>query len=322
MALQLGLTLSSEEHGPNRLVEMGKMAEENGFDFVSISDHYHPWVGEQGHSPFVWSVLGGLSQATSSIDVAVGVTCPSMRIHPAILAQAAATTAVMLPGRFTWGVGSGEALNEHICGDRWPPAPVRIERMVEAIEIIRRLWSETSVTHYGTYFTVEDARILDKPDSPPPIIVSAFGDIATRAAAEHGDGLWITGAATDTVELFRSEGGSGPVYSQITVCWATDRDKAIDTAHRLWPNTAVPGQLAQDLRTIEHFEQAAQAVTRENIAGQVPAGPDPQPYIDAARRAIEAGVDHLYFHQIGNDQEGFLEFWKEELEDSVRSLGD
>ncbi len=310
---KFGMTLSSEEHPPRRLVEMARLAEEAGFDFVSISDHYHPWVGEQGHSPFVWSVLGAIAAATDDIEVGVGVTCPTVRIHPAILAQATATTAHLLGDRFVWGVGTGEALNEHILGHRWPPFDVRIEMLEEAVAVIRELWEGGSVTHRGTHYTVENATIFDPPPHRIPIVVSAFGPKAAEVAARIGDGLWITGANAAVVEAFRNAGGEGPVYSQLTMCWGEDRDKAIDLAHRLWPNTAVPGQLAQDLPTPLHFEQASSVVTKAMIAEQVPCGPDPEPVLEAAREAIDAGVDHLYFHQIGPDQEGFVEFWRREL---------
>ena len=319
--LQLGLTLSSEEHGPRRLVELARMAEGHGFDFVSISDHYHPWITEQGHSPFVWGVLGAIAEATDQIEVGVGVTCPTVRIHPAILAQAVATASLLLEGRLTWGVGSGENLNEHILGDRWPPAAVRLQMLSEAVEVIRRLWSEDSVTHRGTHYTVEDARIMDKPDTQVPIVVSAFGEKAVSVAAEIGDGLWITGASGDSVERYRDAGGVGPVYSQVTLCWAENRDSAVELATRQWPNTGVPGQLSQDLRTMYHFEQAAQLVTPELIGESLACGPDPQPIIDSAQAAVEAGIDHLYFHQIGDDQEGFLSFWDAELSEPIRKLG-
>lgn len=318
--MHFGMTLSSEEHEPRRLVEMARMAEDHGFDFVSISDHYHPWTAEQGHAPFVWSVLGAIANATQDIEVGVGVTCPTVRIHPAVLAQAVATTAILLDGRLTWGVGSGEDLNEHILGHRWPPAPVRLEMLEEAIGVIRRLWSEESVTHRGRYYTVEDARIFDKPDRLPPIIMSAFGPQAGELAARIGDGLWMTGTdGGPALESFEANGGTGPVYTQITMCWGENREAALDLAHRVWPNTGVPGQLSQDLRTVEHFEQATSIVTREMIADAIPCGPDPEPILQSVRQSIDAGADHIYLHQIGPDQEGFLEFWERELAPAVKA---
>jgi G6PDH family F420-dependent oxidoreductase len=315
--MKLGLTVSGEEHSPRRMVEIAHVAEEAGFDFVALSDHYHPWVSAQGHSPFVWSVLGAIAASTTDIGVGIGVTCPTIRIHPAILAQATATTALLMKDRFVWGVGTGEALNEHILGHRWPPHEVRAEMLEEAIEVVRRLWTEESVTHRGKHYIVENARVFDRPERPIPVVVSAFGSSTAELAAEIGDGLWITGAAADTIEAYRAAGGKGPVYSQLTLCWATDREKAIETAHRLWAFTALTGQLNQDLATVQHFEQAVELVTPAMVAEQVPCGPDPEPIIKAAHAAIEAGVDHLYFHQVGADQEGFIEFWKSGLRDEV-----
>jgi coenzyme F420-dependent glucose-6-phosphate dehydrogenase len=318
--LSLGLTISSEEFAPSRLVEVALLAEQAGFDFVSISDHYHPWVSEQGHSPFVWSVLGAISQATEEIEVAVGVTCPTIRIHPAILAQSVATTGVLLEGRFVWGVGTGEALNEHVVGEAWPPYEIRAEMLEEAITVIRLLWSEESVTHFGPYYSVIDARILDQPDEPVPIIVSAFGPESAQLAASIGDGLWITGAAEETVNVFREAGGEGPVYSQLTLCWAETEEEAVSTAHRLWAFSELPGTLNQDLPTMLHYEQAVKLVTPEMVAKSTPCGPDAGPILEAAQEAIAAGVDHLYFHQVGPDQEGFVEFWKSELRDELRAM--
>ena len=300
------------------MVEVACLAEDAGFDFISVSDHYHPWVSAQGHSPFLWSVLGAISAATTSLEVGVGVTCPIMRIHPAILAQAVATTDLLLDGRLVWGVGTGEALNEHILGDRWPPHPIRAAMLEEAIAVIRRLWAEESVTHYGEHYTVEDARILDKPSSGSvPIVVSAFGENAAELAASIGDGLWVTGAAADQVEAFRRAGGEGPVYSQITLCWGQDREKAVETAHELWSFSSLPGQLGQDLPTIQHFEQAVRSISPEDVSQKTPCGPDPEPVLELAHQAIEAGVDHLYFHQIGDDQEGFVEFWSGEIQPAL-----
>lgn len=313
-----GLTLSSEEHSPSRLVEISVGAEEAGFDFVSISDHFHPWLGEQGHSGFVWAVLGAISEATSNIEVGVGVTCPTFRIHPAINAHAVATTALLMDGRLTWGVGSGEALNEHITGDRWPPADIRLEMLEESIEVIRALWKGDSVTHRGKYYTVEDARIFDVPDPLPPLLVSAFGENAARLAARAGDGLWTTGFGEDVVKTYRAEGGDGPIWSQLSLAWDTDREKALDRAFKVWPQTALPGQLAQDLRTVLHFEQAVKSVRREDVESSLPCGPDSGPILESMVKAKEAGIDHIYLHQIGDPLDGFLEFWADELKPELR----
>lgn len=308
-----GYTLSSEEHGPARLVELARLAEDHGFDFLSISDHFHPWVPRQGHSPFVWAVLGGIAQATESIEVGVGVTCPTVRIHPAILAQAAATTANLLPGRFVWGVGTGEALNEQILGDPWPPADVRLEMLEEAVELVRLLWSGESTTHRGSYYWVEDATVFDAPPGNIPIVVSAFGTTAAEVAARIGDGLWTSGTGGEPVEVYRQNGGKGPIYGQLHLCWGDNEDEAVKTAHRQWPNKGVPGQLSQDLRTPAHIDMATQLVTPEMIAASIPCGPDPTPLLESVDQAISGGIDHIYFHQIGDDQEGFFRFWEEEL---------
>jgi coenzyme F420-dependent glucose-6-phosphate dehydrogenase len=315
---KFGLTLSSEEHTPRRLVDLAQLAEEHEFDFVSISDHYHPWVDAQGHSPFVWSVLGGIAERTSELEVAVGVTCPIMRIHPAILAQATATVGHLLDGRFTWGVGTGEALNEHITGDRWPIAPDRIAMLEEAIDVIRRLWTGDEVTFRGEHYRVENARVYDPPPSPIPIVVSAFGPAAAEMAARTGDGLW-TGGDADIIARWRKAGGDGPVYSQTTLCWAPTREEAVDLAHRIWPNAGVPGQLSQDLPTPSHFEQAASAVTKDMIADAVPCGPDTGVIVEQIRKAVDAGVDHVYLHQIGDDQQGFCKVWSSEIAPEVKS---
>ncbi len=315
---QFGMTLSSEEHEPRRLLDIASLAEDNGFDFVSISDHYHPWTSEQGHSPFVWSILGALAERTSTLGVAVGVTCPTMRIHPAILAQATATTSRLLGDRFTWGVGSGEALNEHILADRWPPAPVRLDMLEEAVTVIRRLWSGEQISHDGPHYTVENARIYDVPHAFVPIVVSAFGPHAAEVAARAGDGLWVGGPDTETIGRWRNTGGEGPIYAQLTLCWAASKDEAVQTAHRLWPNTAIPGQLSQDLPTPAHFEQASEIVTPEMIADSTPCGPDAGPVLEQVAEMVDAGIDHVYLHQIGPDQEGFIRFYEREVLPHVR----
>jgi G6PDH family F420-dependent oxidoreductase len=308
-----GLTLSSEEHPPARLVEIAVAAEAAGFDFVSISDHFHPWLGVQGHSPFVWSVLGAIAHATDEIEVGVGVTCPTFRMHPAIVAHATATAACMLPGRFTFGVGSGEALNEHIVGGRWPPADLRLAMLGEAIEVIRALWSGESVNHRGRHYTVEDARLFDLPSESPPLLVSAFGQEAARFGAEAGDGLWTSGAARDVIQAYRGAGGDGPIWGQISVCWDRDEEQAVDRALRIWPNTVLPGQLAQDLPTVLHFEQAVSMVDRSDVAEAMHCGPEAGPIVGSITRAVDLGIDYVYLHQVGDPLEGFIDFWRDEI---------
>jgi coenzyme F420-dependent glucose-6-phosphate dehydrogenase len=313
----LGLALSSEEHGPAALVDLAVTAEHAGFDFVSISDHYHPWLTDQGHSPFVWSVLGAIAARTAHLRVGIGVTCPTVRIHPAVIAQAAATTSLLLPDRFVFGVGSGEALNEHILGDRWPPADVRLEMLEEAVGLIRSLWSGDSITHYGKHYSVEDARIFDPPEHDVPIVVSAFGPSAAKVAARCGDGLWMSTPNPDVVKEFFGNGGAGPVFGQITCCYGNDAAAAAKIAHRYWRSAGVPGQLSQDLPTVAHFEMATSNVTVEEMPGLMPCGPDLDPIVEQALEAFRAGVDHLYFHQVGPRQEEFVDVWKSDLRDRV-----
>lgn len=313
MTLEFGYTLSSEEHGPNTLVDNAVRAEQHGFGFVSLSDHYHPWIGEQGHSPFAWAVLGGIAARTTTIGVGVGVTCPIMRIHPAVVAHAAATTAVMFEGRFFLGVGTGEALNEHITGERWPPPGIRRDMLDEAVTVMRHLWTGETVDHHGTHFTVENARLFDVPDELVPVIVSGFGDEAISLAGRIGDGYWGHSPERHDIRHFVESGGSGPRYGQIDVCWDTDADRARATVHRVWPNRGLGGQLAQDLPTWSHFEAAVGNVRQDDATADLPCGPDLDAYVAAVDAFESAGYDHVYFHQIGPNQDGFISFWDSEL---------
>jgi G6PDH family F420-dependent oxidoreductase len=310
----IGYAISSEEHGPKDMVRYAQRAEEIGFSFLMVSDHFHPWVDEQGQSPFVWSVLGSIAQVTQRVPVATGVTCPTIRIHPAILAQAAATTAAMMPGRFMFGVGTGENLNEHILGDRWPPYQVRLEMFEEALEVIRLLWEGGMQSYWGAYYTVENARIYTLPEELPPILISGIGDTSVEVAGELGDGLISTVPKADVVQKFEEAGGKGkPSYCQITVCWAEDEAEARRTAYRIWPNAGVKGTLSQDLPTPAHFEQAAKMVREEDIAESIVCGPDPERHREEIQKVLDAGYSHVYVHQVGPDQEGFFRFYRREI---------
>jgi G6PDH family F420-dependent oxidoreductase len=318
---EIGYTLSSEEHGPEELVRFARRAEETGFSFAVVSDHFHPWTDSQGESPFVWSVLGGIAQVTERLRIGTGVTCPLVRTHPAVIAQAAATVAGMMPGRFFLGVGSGENLNEHITGKRWPPASVRLEMLEEAIDVIRRLWSGEYVNHHGRHYVVEGARIYSLPEEPPPIYVAAAGPRATRLAATKGDGLIGTAPKRELVKGFEERGGdTKPKYGQVHVCWAKTEAQARETAHRVWPNAALRGELGQELPLPRHFEQAVELVTEEDVAKVVACGPDPDRHIAAIREFIDAGYDHVWVHQIGPDQEGFFGFFAQDVLPNVVDL--
>jgi G6PDH family F420-dependent oxidoreductase len=320
MPVTYGYTLSSEEHRPADLVRNARVAEERGFEFVSISDHFHPWVTAQGHSPFVWSVLGAIAASTERLRVGVGVTCPTVRIHPAIVAHATATTALLFGDRFFFGVGTGEALNEHVLGHRWPPPEVRLAMLEEAVTVIRELWTGETVDHRGDFYEVENARLFDPPDPAPPIVVSAFGPKAVEMAARIGDGYWGHSPEREIVDQFREHGGTGPRYAQLNVCWAADAAAARRTVHEIWPNGGVSGQLSQDLPTWTHFEQAVSTVREEDATKSTPCGPDVEPYLDSVREYLDAGYDHLYFHQVGPDQDGFFRFWTDTLQPALQGL--
>jgi coenzyme F420-dependent glucose-6-phosphate dehydrogenase len=319
--VELGYTLSSEEHPPNRLVELARLAEDAGFGFAVVSDHYHPWIDRQGQSPFVWSVIGGVAHATERIRLGTGVTCPTIRIHPAIVAQAAATSAAMLPGRFFLGVGSGENLNEHVVAPRWPSAAVRLDMLEEAIEIIRELWEGKLVSHRGTHFEVENARLYTLPDQPPPIYVAGSGDKSASLAAGRGDGLIGTAPTKEFVQSYHDAGGDGPRYGQLHVCWAEREDQARKTALEMWPNVAIPGELSQELPQPQHFEEAAQTITEEMVAELVPCGPDPETHLAQLRKFVDAGYDHVFVHQIGDDQEQAIDFYRREVMPRLDQLG-
>jgi G6PDH family F420-dependent oxidoreductase len=311
--MKIGYFLSSEENGPGELLAQARAAERAGFQGLWISDHFHPWIDEQGESPFVWAVIGALAEATE-LPITTAVTCPTVRTHPAVLAHAAATAAVMLPGRFNLGVGSGEALNEQILGDDWPEADVRLEMLEEAIEVMRELWTGEVVSREGKHYRVRHARIYTLPEAPPPILVSGFGPKSVDLAGRVGDGYVTTMPDSQLIERFRSAGGEGkPVQAGTKVCYAADEAEARRTAHRLWPNEVLPGELAQVLSTPEHFQQATELVTEEMVADAVPCGPDLDRHVAALQQFADAGVDELYVQQIGGGQEFFDVYEREVL---------
>ncbi|MCV7399267.1 TIGR03557 family F420-dependent LLM class oxidoreductase [Mycobacterium fragae] len=309
----LGYFLSCEEFPPNELVRQAVRAEAAGFERLWISDHFHPWNDKQGHSPFVWSVIGALSQACS-LPVTTAVTCPIMRIHPAVVAQAAATSATQLDGRFVLGLGTGEALNEHITGQHWPTSAIRRQMLEEAVEIIRNLFSGEQISHHGRYFTVENARIYTVPAQPAPIYISGFGPHAARLAGRIGDGYQSTMDSPELLAAFREAGGEGkPTQAGFKVCHAPTTEDGVRTAHDLWPNEHLPGELAQILSTPSHFEQASSLVPESTVEQAVPCGPDPKPYIERIRAFLDVGYDEVYIQQIGPEQDRFFDFWESEI---------
>jgi coenzyme F420-dependent glucose-6-phosphate dehydrogenase len=316
---EFGYALSSEEHGPSELVDYARRAEETGFEFAMISDHFHPWTDAQGQSPFVWSVIGGIARETERLRLGTGVTCPTIRTHPAIIAQAAATSAAMMGGRFFLGVGSGENLNEHVVDEGWPAPDERLAMLEEAIEVMRQLWQGGEHTHRGDFYDVVQARLYSLPEEPVGIAVAAAKPKAAEVAGRLGDAFINTAPDAELIETFDAGGEKGrPKYGQITMCWAASEEEGAKTACEIWPNAALGGDLSYELPRPEHFEQATEHVTPEDIAEAIPCGPDPERYLADIREYEQAGYTHIYFHQIGHDQEGFFRFWQEELAPKLR----
>ena len=316
-----GAFLSAEEHRPLDLVAQAVRAEQAGFEALWISDHYHPWTGAQGQAPFVWSVLGAIAAQTSTVRCTTAVTAPIMRIHPAVLAQAAATTAAMFEGRFALGVGTGEALNEHVLGDAWPTLDVRLEMLEEAVEVLRALWTGELVRHRGRHYTVDTARLYTLPEAPPPVLVSGFGPKATTLAARIGDGYLNVDPSAELLQLYREQGGRGPAHGGVKVCWSEDEAEARRTVHRLWAHAAVPGEAGQQLPSPAHFEQISSVVTEEMAVGSVGAvGNRVEDFVEAVRPYVEAGYDEVYLSQIGAEQDGWFDFYERELRPALAEL--
>lgn len=316
--MRFGYFLSCEEYTPAQLVEQARLAEEAGFEALWISDHFHPWNDAQGQSPFVWSVIGAISEATD-LPVTTAVTCPTVRTHPAVIAQAAATSAVMLGGKFTLGVGSGEALNEHILGDPWPTAPKRLDMLEEAVEVIRSLWTGDVVRHDGRFYTVDSARIYTLPDEPPPIYISGFGPQATALAARIGDGYITTSPDAELLGQFREQSGGKPAQIGQKACWAPTHDEGVEIAHRLWSNSGLPGELAQVLPSPQHFEQASELVTTEMTADSVTCGPDVDAHVEALLPAVEAGFEEVYVANMGPHYADMIAAYGEHVLPALRS---
>jgi coenzyme F420-dependent glucose-6-phosphate dehydrogenase len=312
--LEIGYKLSSEEFRPDELVRNAKRAEETGFTFAMISDHFHPWIDRQGQSPFVWAVIGGIAQATTALVLGTAVTCPTMRVHPGIIAQAAATAASMMPGRFILGLGTGENLNEHIFGHRWPPAAIRQEMLKEAVEVIRRLWSGSQESFYGEYYTVENARIYTLPEKLPAVMLAASGSSAAQMAGEIADGLISTTPQSELIDTFHRSGGAGkPRYAEVSVCWAKDEKEARKLALECWPIAGLKGPLTTELATPAQFEETAAMVGENDLVEKIPCGPDPERHIRSIKSYADAGFDHIFVHQIGPDQDGFFDFYRRDV---------
>ncbi|WP_396926314.1 TIGR03557 family F420-dependent LLM class oxidoreductase [Mycolicibacterium sp.] len=315
---KIGYFLSSEQFGPKELVDQAKRAEAAGFESLWISDHFHPWNDEQGQSPFVWSVIGALSEATS-LPVSTAVTCPTVRIHPAIIAQAAATAAVQLDGKFVLGVGSGEALNEHILGDPWPSVGVRQEMLEEAVDVIRLLHRGDEVSHHGLHYEVQEARIYTRPEQPVPIYVSGFGPQGAELAGRIGDGFTLAMPDAELVQTFRTSGGGDkPVQAGTKVTWDRDADKALEIAHRLWGNEGLPGQTAQILPRPKDFGALMDLVPKDAVEESIACGADADKHAAQVRKYIDADIDEVYVQQIGPDMDGFFSAWESDVLPQLR----
>ena len=318
--MQIGYHLSSEEHAPAELVRNAAAAEEAGFDFAFISDHFHPWTRAQGHSPFVWSVLGGIATATERLSVGTAVTAPIIRIHPAVVAHASATVACMMPGRFFLGVGTGEFLNEHITGEVWPHPRVRLQMLSEAIDVIRRLWSGTQVSHRGRHYQVDRARVFDVPETPPVLMVAASGRRAAKLAGKKADGIIAVSTDPKPLKVFDESGGEGkPRYLKVGVCWDEDEDEARRLAAEHWPVEVIPGRLMPELRTPQDFEAVTEHISKEAPARALLSSSDAKEHLELLRQSAEAGFDRICVHQIGPKQQEFLRFYAEEVLPNVKS---
>jgi G6PDH family F420-dependent oxidoreductase len=310
---EIGIFFSCEERSAPEIARGAAHAEEAGFRSAWISDHFHPWTDAQGESPFVWSVLGAVAQTTEQMRWTTAVTCPTVRTHPGIVAHAAATTATLLPGRFRLGVGSGEALNEHVFGARWPTADVRLEMLEEAVDVIRLLWQGGFRHHHGRHYTVEAARLYSLPEEPPPILMSAFGPKSLALAGRIAEGFITVFPDAEPIAAYQAHGGRGPISGGLKCCWGEDRDECVRTAHRMWPNEGLEGELPQVLPSPRHFEQAAALVTEEQISAATPCGPDPEEHVAAIQAFVDAGFDEIHVGQIGPGHEGFVDFYAREV---------
>jgi len=311
--VHIGYWLSSEEHAPKDLVANAVRAEEAGFEHLLISDHIHPWVNEQGHSPFVWGVIGAIANATERIRLGTAVTCPLIRIHPAIVAHAAATAQSLMDGRFFLGVGTGENLNEHVLGGRWPRADERLEMLEEAIDVIRALLGGDYETFRGKHYTVEQLKLYDAPEGPPPIVVAAAAPDAAELAARKGDGYMNTSADAEIVKKYKDAGGKGPLYGKVTGCFAPDAATAKRVAQQRSPNTAMGGSLSQELALPRDFEAVAELVREEDVEGALVLGNDLTEWREKIEEFERAGFTHVCLHDVSTNQDEFVDFAKQLL---------
>lgn len=318
--MKIGYKLIAEAYPPKEIVRQAVRAEQAGFDFVEVSDHYHPWLESHDHSGFAWSMLAAAAAQTERIELATGVTCPFIRYHPAIVAQAAATTAVLSDGRFTLGVGAGERLNEHVVGQGWPAVRTRHEMLREALEIIRLLWSGGYQSYEGKHLRLEDARVFDLPETSPRVVVAAGGTASARIAAELGDGIFATEPEASVVDAYAEAGGGGPRYAEVPLSWAPDEADAVKSAHDTFRFGIIGWKLMSELPNPTNFEAATKFVSEDDMRQQFACGPDVSRHVDVAQQFADAGFDHLALIDAGPDPDGFFEFFASELAEPLRQL--
>ncbi|MHB9756383.1 LLM class F420-dependent oxidoreductase [Streptomyces sp. BYX5S] len=308
--MDIGYTLMTEQAGPRELVGHAVGAEETGFDFSVTSDHYFPWLRSQGHSPYAWSVLGAVAQATSRLPLMTYVTCPTFRYHPAVVAQKAATLQLLSEGRFRLGLGSGENLNEHVVGSGWPAVDVRHEMFEEAVTIIRALFEGGHVTHHGKHYDVDSARLWDLPETAPPIGVAVSGEQSCELAGRLADLVIATEPKAELLSAFDRHGGAGkPRIGQLPVAYDPDRGAAVARAHDQFRWFAGGWKVNAELPHPDSFAAATQFVRPEDVAESIPCGDDVDAFVEAARPFADAGFTGLALVQIGGDhQDEFLQW--------------
>lgn len=314
--VEIGYKLFTEAHSSLELVQNAKHAETAGFSFLSITDHYHPWTARQGHAGFAWTILGALAEATSSVQVSTGITCPTIRYNPAIIAQAAATAAVLFQGRFELGVGTGEALNEHITGSCFPSSEqIRLVMLREAVDVMRTLWSGGMHDYYGNFYMVDNAQVFELPETPPRVIMAAEGEMAAETAGEIADGLiHYEQKPQEVIDTFRSSGGEGkPAMLEFAVCYDRDEGRAKEIAYEWFPIAANKGELNWVLPTPTHFEELAKMVTPDEVAKTVVCSSDAQAFIEKIGKASDMGYDRVVINQVGPNQQEFITFMRDNV---------
>ncbi|WIY00236.1 TIGR03557 family F420-dependent LLM class oxidoreductase [Amycolatopsis mongoliensis] len=319
--MRIGYTLMTEQTGPNELVRFAAGAEQAGFDFEVMSDHYSPWLAEQGHSPYAWSVLGAVTQVTDRAELMTFVTCPTMRYHPAVVAQKAATVQALSGGRFTLGLGAGENLNEHVVGRGWPPANVRHDMLAEAVQIIGGLLDGGYFDYEGKHFRVDSAKLWDLPEKRTPIGVAVSGSQSIKRFAPVADVMIAVEPKAELSSEWDATKLGRPTrkIAQLPVSWGTDRDAAVKRAHEQFRWFAGGWKVNAELPGPAGFTGATQFVREDDVAGSIACGPDVEPIVEGVREFEKAGFTDVALIQIGGDQqEGFLDFAEKELLPALR----